>query len=166
MGDLVDLFKLRDNKGNILFCYHCHETSQGGRQVVQCDECAQLWHLSCLDPPLALHPCTDQHGLKDAEWQCPLHIEHELKHIEARRLYNQQHGRRLHVRKPKGAKTAETFLKRGSRNNGIIEVHEVDTSDEDSEEEFYLAEDPHEDGVILKVPDIGIKLDFIEAIKQ
>ncbi|QIW99627.1 hypothetical protein AMS68_005145 [Peltaster fructicola] len=165
-GDPVDLYKLRDAKGNILFCYNCQCTSQGNRQVVQCDECSALWHLDCLDPPLAINPCITGDGRKVAEWLCPLHIDHELRQVEARLLFNQQQGRKLHVRKPRGAKVVETSLRRGVKNNGLIEINYVDSSDDESESEFYMDEDPHREEVILKIPDTGIKLDFIEKVKQ
>lgn len=129
---------------------------------MQCDECAELWHLDCLDPPLASLPNIDADGRKAREWLCPLHSEHELRRVETRRLFASRQSRKIQVRRPRRARTMETALTRGAPNNGLIEVADDSSSDE---EEFFLEEDPHRDDVILKVPASGIKLDFISAIK-
>ena len=50
-------------------------------------------------------------------------------------------------------------LRRGFRNSGLIEIDQ-DESDEESEIERELS------GVIHKVPERGIKLDFIDRIRR
>lgn len=50
-------------------------------------------------------------------------------------------------------------MKRGHRNNGLIEIEEEPSEDE-SEIEKEMS------GVVYKVPEHGIKLDFIDRIKR
>jgi hypothetical protein len=40
--------------------------------LLQCDYCPLLFHLDCLDPPLASMPPAHQ------RWMCPNHVEHTL----------------------------------------------------------------------------------------
>ena len=69
--------------------------------------------------------------------------------------------RSIHVRKPKNPVVADTALTRGHRNNGIIEVLEDESDASDSD--FY----DHDDGpMVYKLPAHGIKLDFIDKIKE
>ena len=70
--------------------------------------------------------------------------------------------RRVHIRKPRQAKTMETALQRGLQNNGIIEIADDDSDETDSE--FY--EDDREPTTVFKMPAQGIKLDFIDRVKQ
>lgn len=63
------------------------------------------------------------------------------------------------TRRPKQPTIIETGLKRGIRNHGLIEIDE-ETSEEDSEVEREIS------GVIYRVPERGIKLDFIDRIRQ
>jgi len=91
---------------------------------------------------------------------CPLHADHELRRVDAR-LLNPR--RRIHVRKPKNAKLVETSLKRGFRNNGVVDVLDDDSDDSDSE--FY-DEETQEESVVYRMPASGIKLDFIDKIKK
>jgi len=52
------------------------------------------------------------------------------------------------------------MLRRGHKNNGIIEV----ASDSESDDDFYDEKQP--DGEVFRLPGRGIKLDFIDKIKQ
>lgn len=124
--------------------------------MVQCDHCAQYWHLDCLDPPLANPPALNQNGKKAYDWMCPLHADHEMRHMPMWRFT-----REIHARKPKRPRIVETALSRGHRNNGIIEVLD-DTSDVD-EAEFF---DQAEEGIVYKLPASGIILDFIDKINS
>ena len=102
---------------------------------------------------------------------CPNHVDHTLANLHAippapgrsstRKAASDQlqKQRVFRTRKPKQANIVEIALKRGFRNNGLIEVEE-----EQSEEESEI--DREMSGVIYKVPEHGIKLDFIDRIKQ
>ena len=102
---------------------------------------------------------------------CPNHVDHTLANLHAtpptqgrgstrKAASDQLQNRRVfRTRKPKQANIVEIALKRGFRNNGLIEVEE-----EESEEESEI--DREMSGVIYKVPEHGIKLDFIDRIKQ
>ena len=68
-------------------------------------------------------------------------------------------GRKYRIRKPKNAKIVDIGLRRGFRNNGLIEI-ENELSDEESEIEKEMS------GVIYRVPENGVKLDFIERVNQ
>jgi len=128
--------------------------------MIKCDYCQVHWHLDCLDPPLANPPALGNNGRKVHDWMCPLHVDHELRQVDARLLYPR---RRVHVRKPKNATVVETSLNRGFRNNGIVEIFN-DASD-DSDSEFY-DEETQEESVVYRMPASGIKLDFIDKIKK
>ena len=93
---------------------------------------------------------------------CPLHTDHELRKVDTSLLNRPSIGRKVHVRKPRNAKVVETSLRRGLRNNGVIEV--VDDDSEESESEF-MDEDTHV-SVVYKLPSTGIKLDFIDKVKK
>ena len=102
---------------------------------------------------------------------CPAHVDHQLTNLKASataggrsstrkaastQLENQ---RTFRTRKPKQATVVQMGLRRGFRNNGLIEIDE-EKSDEDSEVEKEMS------GVIYKVSERGIKLDFIDRIKR
>jgi len=93
---------------------------------------------------------------------CPLHVDHELRQVDTRLLKPAQLSRRVHIRKPRQSKTMETALQRGLQNNGIIEIADDDSDETDSE--FY--EDDREPTTVFKMPAQGIKLDFIDKVKQ
>lgn len=143
-------------------CYHCGLSSHGRREIITCDQCSAHWHLDCLDPPLANPPYRDHTGRKIRDWICPLHVEHVLREMQVPRLADRQlqGDRRVHLRKPRGAKVVDTSLNRGFINNGVIEIA-PDESDTDSE--FY---DEEVAGVVFRLPEKGIKLDFIDKVKR
>jgi hypothetical protein len=89
---------------------------------------------------------------------CPLHVDHDLRQVDTRLLKPARLSRRIHIRKPRQAKTTETAL----QNNGIIEIADDDSDETDSE--FY--EDDREPTTVFKMPAQGIKLDFIDKVKQ
>lgn len=160
--ELPDNFKTKDAKGQVILCNFCGLSSMGRREIITCDQCGAHWHLDCLDPPLANPPHRDQWGKKVRDWLCPLHVEHELREVEVARLAARQvqRDRRIHMRKPRNAKTIDTSLNRGFVNNGVIEVLNED-SDDDSD--FYEIEAA---GVVYRLPENGIKLDFIDRVKK
>ena len=64
----------------------------------------------------------------------------------------------LERRRPKNAPVVDTMLRRGHRNNGLIEVE-----NEEEGEEF---EEITMSGVVYRLPERGIKLDFLDAVKR
>ncbi|KAK5137194.1 hypothetical protein LTR08_000699 [Meristemomyces frigidus] len=158
--EIPDYYRLQDGKGSAILCYYCGRSSHGQRAIIKCDYCAENWHLDCLDPPLANPPARTLEGKKVHDWMCPLHTDHELRQIDIRMLAPR---RKVHVRRPRNPKIVETSLKRGLRNNGIIDVYE-DASD-DSDSEFY-DEETAEERVVHRMPATGIKLDFIDKVKN
>lgn len=147
-----------------MLCYQCghssHQIGGAKRAIVTCDHCNQHWHLDCLSPPLANPPALNKDGKKVHDWMCPLHIDQALRQVDVSSL-NRATSRQIHVRKPKNPVVAETALSRGHRNNGIIEV--LDDQSDGSDSEFY---DHEEDNKVYRLPATGIKLDFIDKIKQ
>lgn len=103
--------------------------------------------MDCLDPPLvALPPLTKK-------WMCPLHASHAYRKM----------------RRPKHkVRVVDVSLPRGFRTWGDIEIE----NDEESEEEregHKILEDGFEsdfsiDGTTYRLPEKGIKLDFLEKI--
>ena len=65
------------------------------------------------------------------------------------------------MRKPRNPKVLTTSLRRGLRNDGVIEVLDDDSDDSDSE--FY--DDDSQDDTVYRLPASGIKLDFIDKVK-
>ena len=63
------------------------------------------------------------------------------------------------MRKPKQSAVVEIALRRGFKNNGLIDIEE-ELSEEESEIEKEIS------GVVYKVPERGIKLDFIDRIRR
>lgn len=158
--EMPDYFKVKDSKNSTVLCYGCSGSSLGHRPIIQCDYCNESWHLDCLDPPLANPPARTLEGKKIHDWMCPLHIDHELRHIDVSMLAPR---RKVHLRRPKNARVVESALTRGFRNTGIIDVAEDESDDSDSE--FYDEYTP-QGGVVYRMPASGIKLDFIDKIKR
>lgn len=92
---------------------------------------------------------------------CPLHVDHELAEIDTSRLVREPGNRKIRIRKPRNARVVDTALQRGFANNGLVEIQN-DSSDEDSE--FY--EEENEQGTIFRLPEKGVKLDFIDKVKR
>jgi hypothetical protein len=63
----------------------------------------------------------------------------------------------LERRRPKIAPVVDTHLRRGHKNNGLIEV--------ENEEEMEFDEVTIS-GVVYRLPERGIKLDFLDKVKQ
>lgn len=52
-------------------CFVCSKSCRTAA-LLQCDFCPLLFHMDCLDPPLAAPPPVHQ------RWMCPNHVEHTL----------------------------------------------------------------------------------------
>lgn len=149
-----------DKNGNPLLCFKCGKSALTGVQMATCEYCNLNWHVDCLDPP-AYHV--------GSRWMCPNHAAQVVKL----------------PRRPRKAKIVDTHLRRGYKNNGNIEV--LDSSDEEDPDSvqdipFFDIVDTRSgvsarypkhiektftiDGVIYRLPSQGIKLDFIDAVKQ
>ena len=160
--ELPNNFKLKDNKENSVLCFRCGESALFKREIIPCDYCNLSWHLDCLDPPLATSPVRRNNGRSKNTWMCPNHIDHELAVLGAKaQASNKLHpktGRPYKIRRPKNALIIDMGIRRGFKNNGLIEI-ENDASDDDS------ANERERSGVIYRVPELGIKLDFIDRVK-
>ena len=87
------------------------------------------------------------------QWRCPAHIDDLLAQIPAALAPAHR------FRKIKGASAIKPAIPRGTKNNGHIEI-ENDPSDDEEEQGFY---EQREYGHVYKLPEQGIKLDFINA---
>lgn len=99
-------------------------------------------------------------------WMCPNHIDHELAHVEpplkkqkTSNSIKPPTSRPYKIRRPKNAKIIDIGLRRGFKNNGLIEIENED-SGEESEIEKEMS------GAVYRVPEKGVKLDFIERINR
>lgn len=151
--------ELRDSKGNFITCFKCGLTTNG-RDIIPCDYCTAKWHTDCVDPPLAVPPRRRGGDKPTGYWRCPLHIEGDLQD------YGRQAGaapgdlgRLPRLRKPKKAFSVGIDLCRGFRNNGIIEVELMKDEMPDIKERAM-------DGGIFRIPEKGIRLDFIDRVKR
>ena len=154
--------ELRDNKGNFITCYHCGLTSNG-RDIIPCDYCPARWHLDCLDPPLAVAPRrkTGDNLKPNATWRCPLHAEHDLAKFGRAEFSAPgdigNHQSRL--RRPKNPISKDVSMERGFRNNGVIDVTLMKEDDARiAGVEMY--------GQVYRLPERGIRLDFIDRVKK
>ncbi|KAA8893444.1 hypothetical protein FN846DRAFT_787968 [Sphaerosporella brunnea] len=130
-----DTRKLKDKNGNPILCHDCGKSAVDGQQIISCDYCPLSWHLDCIRPMPMSNPPS---GKK--KWMCPAHVDWALER-----------------RRPKNAPVIETHLRRGHKNNGLIEVEN---------EEVMEFEEVLMSGVVFRLPERGIKLDFIDKVKQ
>ncbi|KAK5168646.1 uncharacterized protein LTR77_005955 [Saxophila tyrrhenica] len=159
-----DFTKIKDGKGKTILCYSCGKSSGGSRPIIPCDFCGEYWHLDCMDPPRSNPPARNQDGDKVHDWMCPLHSDHELRKVDTSLLNPRSVARKVHIRKPRNAKVVEASMKRGFHNNGVIDVV-VDDESDGSDSEFY-DEEGLDEGVVYRLPASGIKLDFIDKVKN
>lgn len=142
----MDYFRLKDSKGKTILCYRCHgAASAPDRAIIPCTFCGLNWHLDCLDVPLAKEPTAGK------PWRCPAHVDEMLATIPDTLAPAHR------FRKIKGASVIKPAVSRGIKNNGHIEI-ENDPTDDEEELGFY---EQREYGHIYKLPEMGIKLDFI-----
>ena len=156
---LPDYYKLKDSKGKTILCWKCNKSALDHRAIITCDVpgCGLHWHLDCLDPPRANPPA----AVDNLAWHCPAHASHDLAAVPTAAFVPEGNGGRyIRHRRPKKANIVDTDIRRGFVNNGLIEV-ELSESDEDS---AYEEEGPG--GTVYRLPEHGIKLDFIAKVKQ
>ena len=152
--------ELRDSKNNLIVCYQCGLSSQGRRDIIPCDYCPAKWHLDCIDPPLAVPPRRRVGDKPNASWRCPLHVDHDLSSIGRAELAAPgDMGRAPRLRRPKHAMPYDVKLPRGFKNNGVIEVELM----KDEEEQINEVE---MNGKVYRLPEKGIRLDFIDRVKR
>lgn len=60
----------------VKLCFECHRSCKTA-PLVSCDYCSLLYHLDCLDPPLASMPT--------GKWMCPNHPQHYVVSIASNR---------------------------------------------------------------------------------
>lgn len=95
---------------------------------------------------------------------CPNHVENELSGLDISLLKGSNQlqpdsSRSYKIRRPKKAHVVTPAVRRGLRNNGLIEI-ELDVSEEETRIE------KNEKGkVIYRYHENGIKLDFINRAK-
>lgn len=148
----VGIVRNLDKNGKPLECFKCGQNGLSGRGITSCDYCPTAWHLDCIDPPLA------NVKMLGRKWKCPNHVDNVISL----------------PRKPKKLKRIDTDLQRGFVNDGNIEVL-LDEGDD----EVPLAIKPSLadlrrakmremviDGVAYRLPEAGIKLDFIDTVKM
>ncbi|KAL8731445.1 MAG: hypothetical protein Q9166_003420 [cf. Caloplaca sp. 2 TL-2023] len=141
----LDTLKLKDSKDNIILCYKCNKSAMGHRDMISCDFCNLYWHLDCVDPPLASAPKRFNKG----KWKCPNHVDSEIA------VPRSASGKIYKIRRPKAPRIISSALTRGIKNNGIIEIEDEISEDEDQPP-----------GTIYRIPAKAIKLDFIAKVKQ
>ena len=146
-----------------MLCFRCGKSAMGRREIIACDFCNLQWHIDCLDPPLANPPPRGSNGKPRHDWMCPNHIDDELQAFDtsvriSRRSQAGIGGSRK-VRRPKNARIIDTALRRGFVNNGNIEIQNepFDVDKFIEREEF---------GVVYRVPERGVKLDFIDRVRR
>jgi hypothetical protein len=140
-----DYFRLKDSKGKAILCHQCHiAASPPDRSVIPCAYCGLYWHMDCLEVPLAKEP-------GPGRFRCPAHIDDLLMTLP----HTLAPAHRF--RKIKGASAIRPAVSRGIQNNGHIEI-ENDPTDDEKELGFY---EQREYGHVYKLPEMGIKLDFI-----
>jgi hypothetical protein len=150
--------ELRDSKNNLIVCYRCNLTSNG-RDIIPCDYCPARWHLDCLDPPLAVPPRRRKDN-PNSTWRCPLHIENELATRDRQELAAPgELGRVPRLRRPKNAIPYDVSLTRGYKNNGLIDIELIKDEEPDIVEVDRM-------GTVVRLPEKGVRLDFIDRVKR
>jgi len=182
---MADIKKFRESvKNGTSMCFACGGSSNEDRrdidpntvprELVSCDYCVLSWHLDCLDPPRASNPklvAQDEteplpkvKGKKKDKpkvittWMCPNHVTDDPNGDGLQGTNRAVNGGRIgKLRRPKHATIKDVSLRRGFHNNGLIEVLN-DPSDTEKEVD--------ETGIIYRLSEKAIKLDFIDRIKQ
>ena len=145
-------FRIKDSKTQeVILCFRCGKSALGHREIISCDYCSLKWHLDCLDPPLSNPPVRDPLHRQKHSWMCPAHTTQDLTNIG-------RTGRMHKLRRPKNAKIVDAGLRRGFHNNGVIEI-ENDPSDEDEIVDM-------KESVIYRLTEKSIKLDFIDRVRK
>ncbi|RPA93164.1 hypothetical protein L873DRAFT_1706454 [Choiromyces venosus 120613-1] len=129
-----DTHRLKGKSGDIILCHSCRKSAADGQRIISCDFCPLNWHLDCVSPMPMPNPPPAQ-----KKWMCPAHAD----------MYQ--------PRRPKKAVIVDAYLRRGMKNNGVIEI---ENEEEETFEEVLIS------GVVYRLPERGIKLDFIEKVKH
>ncbi|GKT46676.1 uncharacterized protein ColSpa_06857 [Colletotrichum spaethianum] len=143
-----DFFKVRDADGSAVLCHNCQHPAADNRAILPCSQCGLYWHLDCLDPPLAIPPVL-------RTWRCPMHVDDLLAELPKELAPAHR------FRKIKGAPVITPAFSRGMKNNGVIEIEE-----EESEEEETGWNDVKTFGRVYKLPAKGVVLDFISQLRK
>ncbi|KAK9781894.1 hypothetical protein SCAR479_01765 [Seiridium cardinale] len=145
--EAFDFFRVRNTDGNAVLCHQCHQGVTASRPIIPCSICGLNWHLDCLDPPLAVPPVL-------RNWRCPCHVEDAfMANLAPAHKY----------RKIKNAPVIEQAYSRGMRNNGWIEIEE---DDDDEQLEGTWAATRRDFGRVYRLPERGIKLDFLSRVHE
>ncbi|KAL4892287.1 hypothetical protein BDV59DRAFT_55497 [Aspergillus ambiguus] len=139
------LLRIHDAKGNLIFCHACGRTSNGTRPIIQCDYCPCAFHMDCCDPPLAMPPVQRPGSDKPHHnWMCGNHVYHDLYHsVEDEEGYECT----KRIRRPKRPR--------------LVDIEILPT-----EEESEKIEEKEDEGVMYRVSEKGVQLDFITRIKR
>ncbi|PLN81226.1 putative PHD finger domain protein [Aspergillus taichungensis] len=138
------LLRERDTKGNLIFCHGCGRTTGGTKPIIQCDYCPLAFHLDCLDPPLSNPPVQIRSERPHQAWMCPNHVYHDMYYlVKDEEGYDTQR----RIRRPKRPR--------------LIDI-EVLLEDSEAEQ----IEENEEQGVIYRIPEKGVKLDFVKRVKH
>ena len=158
----AESLRLKDKAGKTILCCMCRQSALGGRSIISCDYCSSKWHLDCLDPPRATLPYKQPSGDPRHTWMCPNHMEHELRAIDLSIKATGEpnpDGKLYKLRKPKNPRIIEPAISRGISNNGLIEVINEPSDEEDDE---ITNQGPS----IYRITEKGIKLDFIDKMRR
>ncbi|KAF9892449.1 hypothetical protein FE257_001557 [Aspergillus nanangensis] len=139
------LLRIHDHKGKLIFCHRCGQTSNGNRPIIQCDYCPCAFHMDCVDPPLAIPPVQKPNSDKPHHnWMCPNHVHHDMFF-----LVKDEEGYDMvkRIRRPKRPR--------------LIDVEVLPT-----EEESEALEEHEEQGILYRVSEKGLQLDFIQRVRQ
>ena len=89
-----------------------------------------------------------------------MHAEHDLANVGRTGAAPGDLGRIPRLRKPKGAVLYDVNMTRGFRNNGLVEI---ELEKEEAEAEIRALE---MQGKVYRIPEKGVKLDFIDRVKR
>ncbi|GES66551.1 PHD finger domain protein [Aspergillus terreus] len=139
------LLRVHDAKGNLIFCHACGRTSNGNRPIIQCDYCPCAFHMDCCDPPLAMPPVQRPGSDKPHHnWMCGNHVYHDMfDTVEDEEGF--QCTKR--IRRPKRPR--------------MVDIEILPT-----EEESEKIEEKEDEGIMYRVSEKGVQLDFITRIKR
>lgn len=138
------------DKETLIYCVICGKTSLHDKPIIQCDFCPCSFHLDCTDPILSNPPVQTSAGREHPEqgvkyWLCPNHAYHDLSYfVHDEEGYD--HRRRIRsVKRPR--------------------LVDVEVLPDEDDEEALMKEITH-GGEKYRVSEQGIKLGFIEKVKQ
>lgn len=98
-------------------------------------------------------------------WKCPAHVDTEIGKFRDPPVDPSGRGpkppamRPYRVRKLKNPVIRDIGLRRGGRNNGFIEIVNDDTEEEDAIDNEVASN-------IFRVPELSIKLDFAQRVRE